>query len=1083
MISTRISSCLQILFCIFIIPTVIHGQIKPGPVANAPAFGPLKIGKPANISHDNFPMPLGILGTDVRITNDSTPQNSTNIAVDPYDPDIVIGVFRDLTWNGSWEYRVGGAYSSDGGENWIHLMDKIPLHSDSMTYTFSPGITFDSHHRSYYGFGGSIPGPSFRTNNGVYICTSMDGGKWWTDPYPIAEQLYNGFQRVDWEDAGFPCADQHIGSPYRDRVYYTWTRFYGGYYPGTLVEGGGDIMFSFSTDHGISWSIPTRLTDPIHEPANHGSGDSVGRSYVVRPEISVATNGDLYISYHNAGRTNVSRSTDGGSTFTTPTYPFGTTFEVSNVHSTSPFNFREYPSPNIETDPVRPGHVYVVSTDDQWQMISNPQSMGRDVSDIIFSRSTDFGATWNSQRVLNTDPVGNLQIYPWMAVDNLGNISVIWYDNRLNSYQLDVYETHSTDGGLTWSPDARLTDIGFNPNNSGWPTNMGINIGYDAGSDGTFHALWTDTRTGGQEIFYDNLVVEIPAPLFSASPDPLTIGNAQAGAMTTDSITVTNIGSITLNISSVVSDDDQFSITPDSAVIAPSDSTKFYITVQPGCYGPVSGNIIFWNDGKNSPDSVAVSSFGTGIGFAAEVVVCPQELAYGNVVVGSVGTDSFYVVNPHPWIEFIDSITVENALFTTLLTSDSILPNEVKSIPVQFSPDSMGLEVGSIVLFATGMSKPDTILINGAGVAPLFIADPDSIDFGEVPIGTWKMENISISNVGTSDLHLSDITCTDSHFSVILDSGSVPPISEMDVGVIFTPEDLSPQSGYVVIEHDATGSPDTVWVFGRGGNSMKLDSGWNMISLPTQISQTEKNILFPESVSPAYRFKGGYQTEDSMESGLGYWLKFINQSQPLFVGDPIDDDTVMLEVGWNLIGTTSFPVVVSSISSIPSAIITTDFYKYIPSIGDYVTSDTLKPGNAYWVKVSEAGQLLFSSSPELLPKNSFIHVVATDDLPPSPPNENNESALNLPLDFALLQNYPNPFNPETQIKYALPVSGHVKLRIYNILGQVIEVLVDEEQDPGYKSISFDGRNIPSGVYFYKITAGSFSDVKKMLLLK
>jgi len=94
----------------------------------------------------------------------------------------------------------------------------------------------------------------------------------------------------------------------------------------------------------------------------------------------------------------------------------------------------------------------------------------------------------------------------------------------------------------------------------------------------------------------------------------------------------------------------------------------------------------------------------------------------------------------------------------------------------------------------------------------------------------------------------------------------------------------------------------------------------------------------------------------------------------------------------------------------------------------------------------------------------------------------------VPKTYQLFQNYPNPFNPETQIRYDLPASGHVKLTIYNILGQRVKVLIDEIQDAGHKSVIWDGRDndgreVASGIYFYKIKAESYQKTMKMVLLK
>jgi hypothetical protein len=94
-----------------------------------------------------------------------------------------------------------------------------------------------------------------------------------------------------------------------------------------------------------------------------------------------------------------------------------------------------------------------------------------------------------------------------------------------------------------------------------------------------------------------------------------------------------------------------------------------------------------------------------------------------------------------------------------------------------------------------------------------------------------------------------------------------------------------------------------------------------------------------------------------------------------------------------------------------------------------------------------------------------------------------KTGKNLPKTFALSQNYPNPFNPTTTIQYQLPKASFVHLSIFNVLGQEVRVLVNETEQAGYKSISFDGGNLASGMYFYRISAGSFTDVKKMILIK
>jgi hypothetical protein len=116
---------------------------------------------------------------------------------------------------------------------------------------------------------------------------------------------------------------------------------------------------------------------------------------------------------------------------------------------------------------------------------------------------------------------------------------------------------------------------------------------------------------------------------------------------------------------------------------------------------------------------------------------------------------------------------------------------------------------------------------------------------------------------------------------------------------------------------------------------------------------------------------------------------------------------------------------------------------------------------------------------------------------------------NMPAEFSLQQNYPNPFNPTTTIEYSLPVSSKkyivgskqnqdasiehpesniqhqatVSLKVYDMLGREVATLVNDRQQPGHYTVEFDASSLSSGVYFYKLAAGSFISTKKMILLK
>jgi hypothetical protein len=88
-----------------------------------------------------------------------------------------------------------------------------------------------------------------------------------------------------------------------------------------------------------------------------------------------------------------------------------------------------------------------------------------------------------------------------------------------------------------------------------------------------------------------------------------------------------------------------------------------------------------------------------------------------------------------------------------------------------------------------------------------------------------------------------------------------------------------------------------------------------------------------------------------------------------------------------------------------------------------------------------------------------------------------------PFTFALLQNYPNPFNSQTTITYELKENAQVSLSIYNIFGQLVETLINDYRSPGYHSVLWNASNVSSGLYFYRIEAGEYTETRKCLILK
>lgn len=133
-------------------------------------------------------------------------------------------------------------------------------------------------------------------------------------------------------------------------------------------------------------------------------------------------------------------------------------------------------------------------------------------------------------------------------------------------------------------------------------------------------------------------------------------------------------------------------------------------------------------------------------------------------------------------------------------------------------------------------------------------------------------------------------------------------------------------------------------------------------------------------------------------------------------------------------------------------------------------SGSVKLPNNIWKLICASG---FNSV--YLPVNEIL----TDTLFTSGINNNTEIVQH----FTLHQNYPNPFNPNTIISYQLSMFNYVTLKVYDVLGNEVATLVDEKKSQGIHEIEFDGKDLPGGVYFYKLKAGQFEQTKKMLFVK
>lgn len=266
-------------------------------------------------------------------------------------------------------------------------------------------------------------------------------------------------------------------------------------------------------------------------------------------------------------------------------------------------------------------------------------------------------------------------------------------------------------------------------------------------------------------------------------------------------------------------------------------------------------------------------------------------------------------------------------------------------------------------------------------------------------------------------------------------------------------------------------------------------AGWNLISVPNDVPDGAKEILYPDAPGSAFRFAYalGYQPSAVLSPGVGYWLKFPSVVHSLtFDGPERLSDSVDVQEGWNLIGGLNVPVPVATVTSDPPGMITGNFFGYDAG---FKAATVLEPMRGYWIKTSQTGKLHFAGTGSAKAA-AAIRIVPDGDLPPPPPDATTQDDPPVVSEFRLRGAYPNPFNPATTIEFEVPDESRVTLTVYNVFGQVVGVLADGVVDRGVHAVAWDASALASGVYFCRFEAAgtgpdpkSFVRTTKLVLMK
>ncbi len=408
---------------------------------------------------------------NINISAQSQPQNEPSVCISRKNPNLVLAAWRDFRYGSdpAANRRVGYSYSTNGGLTWANsqLLDSTAL--PNLTRNSDPVITVDTAGNFYI----AVIAIPFTGGNGLTLAVykSTNGGVTFPQAF-ICSQTGS-------EDKEWFTTDLTPTSPFVNSLYISWTSF-------SL----GGIRLTKSTNGGVNWSSPPVA---VSNPAASVQGSN----------ICVSRNGQVnvvWFGFSSDAEVTFDRSTDGGTTFNasdvivaTGTFPSGLPNGVNSFPWIAVDN---------STGP-RSGHIYITFCDNR-----------NGDADIFFTRSTNNGVNWSAPTRINNDAIGNgkIQYWPVIAVNETGNIAVMFMDTRntANNTMIEAWVARSLDGGNTFTNEL----VSNEPSPTAIP---GSNVRFGDYIDVDYVGqnivpVWTDERAGGFNMdIYTSEITELLA--------------------------------------------------------------------------------------------------------------------------------------------------------------------------------------------------------------------------------------------------------------------------------------------------------------------------------------------------------------------------------------------------------------------------------------------------------------------------------------------------------------------------------------------------------------------------------------------
>ncbi|MEO8514906.1 MAG: sialidase family protein, partial [Ignavibacteria bacterium] len=402
---------------------------------------------------NTIPSPLDFF--NINISQNSAPQNEPSVRISRKDTNRVVAAWRDFRYgiDPNANRRVGYSFSSNGGLTWSvsRILDSTLL-PGGLTRNSDPVVTVDTAGNFYI----AVIAIDFATGGNLTLAVykSTNGGATFPQAFICSQ---TGTEDKEWINTDLSSA-----SPFINNLYISWTSF-------SL----GGIKLTKSVNSGTNWSTPVSVSDQ--------SGNVQGS------DICLSRNGQVnvvWLGFSSNAEITYDRSTDGGNMFGTDQIIASGEFPNGLPNDVNSF-------PTIATDNgtgSRSGWIYVAFADNR-----------NGDCDIFLIKSTNGGVNWSAPQRINNDPIGNgkLQYWPTIAVNDAGNVAVLFMDTRntIDNTTIEAYIARSYDGGVTFNNELLSTE----PSPTAIP---GSNVRFGDYIDMDYKGIklvpvWTDERAGG----------------------------------------------------------------------------------------------------------------------------------------------------------------------------------------------------------------------------------------------------------------------------------------------------------------------------------------------------------------------------------------------------------------------------------------------------------------------------------------------------------------------------------------------------------------------------------------------------------